>query len=296
VKRLNVLVVGASGMLGSDLVSELQGRGHEVAGPSSRELDITDPTSVARLAAGEFGEFEWLINCAAYTAVDRAEAEVDQAIALNALAPGYLARACALSGKKLLHVSTDFVFDGEAGEPYTEEAPTNPLGVYGRTKRQGEEAVLATGPFLVCRTAWLYGPRGHCFPKTMIKAWIAEKPLRVVSDQFGNPTFTGDLARVLGDLVERDPFPGIYHTAGPEVLDWREFAVRTLEAYQEVTQQTLDRNPRELVSAIATADWPTPAKRPPFSALSFEKAAALGVAPMRPVHDALRDFVRRLEL
>lgn len=286
---MRFLVVGSTGMLGTDVRAELERRGHEVVTPSSSELDITNPHSVAE---GVRQGIDWCINCAAYTAVDKAETEVDAATLLNALAPGYLARACAMAGTRLIYVSTDFVFDGSKTEPYTEEDKTNPLGAYGRTKREGEEAVMASGASaLIVRTSWLYGPNGNSFPKTMINAWLAGKNLRVVADQIGTPTYTGDLARVLVDLVELGPEAGIYHAAGPDVMSWHEFARMVIEAYRDL--RGLD-NPVE-IKPIKTEDWPTPAVRPKYSALSSGKLQSFGVEPMRPTREALREFCLRLQ-
>ncbi len=278
-------------MLGSDLLTHLRARGHEPVAPASTELDVTDPVAHAEIVTGKYGEFRWCVNCAAYTAVDKAEEEVREATELNAFGPGLLARSCLMAGARLLHISTDFVFDGEDSEPYREDAPTNPLGVYGRTKREGEEAVLTTHPnAVVVRTSWLYGPNGKCFPRTIVNAWEAGKGLRVVADQVGSPTYTGDLARILVDLIERDPFPGTYHAAGPEAMSWHEVARRTLEAYKRITGGQAGI----LVEPIRTVDWPTPARRPRMSALSSEKLLALGIPPMQPIDEALEEFCRRL--
>lgn len=278
-------------MLGADVHSELLARGHEVVAPPRTELDITDPISVAEISAGKFGQFDWCINCSAYTAVDKAETEQQLAHEINALGPSYLAKICSLSGLKLLHVSTDFVFDGDASEPYKEDDKTNPLGVYGRSKWEGEQAVMAGHQnAVIARTAWLYGPNGNSFPKTMIRAWEAGKNLRVVGDQVGNPTYTGDLARVLVDMVEKNAFPGIYHTAGPDSMSWHQFATIAIEEWAK----TVGKPAPAPLEAIRTEDWPTPTKRPKYSVLSFEKTAALGIAPMRPVREALGDFCHRL--
>ncbi len=152
---------------------------------------------------------------------------------------------------------------------------------------EGEEAAVGA---VVVRTAWLYGPSGKCFPKSIVGAWQASKPLRVVDDQFGNPTYSADLAKVLGDLIEKDAAPGIYHAAGPNTMSWCEFARLAVEAYAEVFQ--CGHLPP--VEPIATSAWPTAAKRPRYSALSFAKCAGLGIEPMRPAPAALREFWQRV--
>jgi len=287
---MKILVTGGSGMLGSDLVAELERRGHLVAAPTSKELDITDPELVAAVAMSR-GAHDWCINCAAYTAVDKAETEVQQATELNAIAPGYLSQACSMAGIKLMHISTDFVFDGNGTTPYKPDAPTRPLGVYGRTKREGEEAVLAANANgIVVRTSWLYGPNGRSFPKTMITAWEAGKQLRVVDDQTGCPTYTGDLARVLVDMVERNAYPGIYHACGPDVLTWYQFAITAIEVYKAA--RGLDR-PIE-ITPIPTEAYPTPAARPTYSVLDTAGLYALGIEPMQSLSLALPDFMKRL--
>jgi len=285
------IVLGSAGMLGRDLAAAFERGGWEVVGLDIAELDLTDPSAVARMAAGEFGEASWCVNCAAYTAVDHAESDPDAALRINALAPSYIAQACIAGGMKLLHVSTDFVFDGISDEPYSEEAPTHPLGVYGQTKMQGEEAVLqAGGRAIVVRTAWLYGPHGKCFPKSILNGWLGGRRLRVVADQFGNPTYTAELARVLVQLVELDPPGAIYHASGSETMSWHAFAQTALTTYAELHGTELVPE----IEPIRTEDWPTPARRPRYSALSFAKCASLGIAPMRPTRECLREFWSRL--
>src|SRR5205807_3030147 len=187
----------------------------------------------------------------------------------------------------------DFAFDGLANQPYLENQPTNPQGAYARSKVQGEEAVLAAhANAIIARTAWLYGPNGNSFPKTIIRAWLAGKNLRVVSDQTGSPTYTADLARVLVELIEKDAQRGIYHTAGPDAMNWHELAMLALTAHRD---EVLHEDRPILVEPIRTEDWPTPAKRPKYSVLSFEKTASLGIKPMRGTREALREFVVRLE-
>lgn len=270
-------------MLGRDLTAELTSRAHQWEAPASAEANVTDPTQVAEWIGKTW---DWVVNCAAYTAVDKAETDSDQAMLVNGIGAGYVARACAMYGVKLLHIGSDFVFDGSKKTPYEESDPPNPLGAYGRSKRQGEETVLGSGAqALLVRTAWLFGPYGASFPRTILRAARAGKPLRVVADQTGSPTYTGDLARTLVDLIERNAFPGIYHAAGPEAMTWCDLARKT------VCAAGLDVS----VEPIATEDWPTPSRRPQYSVLGGQKVHDIGIAPMRPIDDALREFVQRLD-
>lgn len=282
----SALVTGAKGMLGQDLTAVLRERGWKVAAVDIGELDISDPSQVARIATGEFGRGGWLVNCAAYTAVDQAESESDRSTLVNGLAPGYLAQAAVQSGKRMVHISTDFVFDGAKLSPYVETDPPNPLSAYGRTKLEGEEAVMAHAPdAIVVRTAWLFGPKGNCFPKAIRNAYESGRELRVVADQTGCPTYTLDLSRVLAELMEKDVAPGIYHAAGPEAMTWHLFAKMILKAYcgKDVP-----------IEPIPTEGWPTPAQRPKYSVMSFEKCRSLGIEPMRPILDALTEFWDRV--
>lgn len=288
---MRALIIGAKGMLAHDLAAELASRGWETVGVDLPEFDLTDPEASARVAVGAFGPVRWVINCAAYTAVDRAESEPEAAYAVNALGPGYLAAACRMAGARLLHVSTDFVFDGAGATPYTEEDVPNPQSVYGASKLEGERAVLDACPgALIVRTAWLYGAAGKSFPRTMIQLWREGKPLRVVADQTGCPTSTVDLARVMADLAERDAPGGVWHAGGEEATTWYGFARRAIELYAEVH----GREPSMDVSPIGTADYPTPARRPAYSVLSAVKRTGFGINPMRPLDESLREFVRRI--
>lgn len=281
----HVLVLGANGMLGTDVLAELRKRDHKAIPVGHAELDITDPESVAQIAAGGFGKLDAVINCAAYTAVDQAESEEQLATDVNGFGVSFLGSVCRDAGVGLYHVSTDFVFDGRSEKPYPEDAPTNPLGAYGRSKLYGERALEGNPIARVVRTAWLFGPTGRCFPRTMVDLYRAGRALRVVADQRGNPTYTPDLARVLVDLMEKDAFPGVYHAVGPETTSWHDFAVRAIRA---ATGETPD------LPAITTEEYPTPAVRPKNSALADTKLAPLGIAPMRPLDEALKDWALRL--
>ncbi len=289
---MNVLVIGGSGMLGSDLVSHLTERGHNVSAPSSRELDITNPESVAVVALDP-GKYDWCVNCAAYTAVDKAESDVQAATELNQFAPGYLSNACSMSGIKLIHISTDFVFDGEAQEPYGVSSPTHPLSVYGRTKLEGELAVLRGNTnSLVVRTSWLFGANGRCFPKTMIQLWRAGKPLSVVSDQVGCPTSTVDLARVIVDMIDQNAYPGIYHACGPTACSWFDFAVESVSTWKRLHE---DDRPVG-IKPIPTSSYPTPAVRPKYSVMETSSLQSIEIQPMESLPESIRAFVNQLKL
>lgn len=289
-----VIVLGAKGMLGTDLCAEFARRNVSVAALDRDELDITDPSSILQLGT-KGADYDWCINCAAYTAVDKAETEREACFAINAYGAGMLATICGAAGIRVMHISTDFVFDGTAREPYTELSPTRPLGAYGESKLEGEELALSQGA-VICRTSWLFGPHGPSFPRTMIRAWLAGKDLRVVADQVGCPTYTGDMARVLVDLVETDRTVrpvngGIYHVAGEESMSWHELAERAIEAYALEVQ---GREVTPSIAKIATEDYPTPARRPAYSVLSTDKVKGMGIAPMRPLSETLPEFARRL--
>ncbi len=283
---MRVLVIGANGMLGTDLCAEIQARGHEVVVADLPDFDITDPARVTETLLGPTS-YEACVNCAAYTAVDAAETDVETATAVNTLGPGYLARACATAGTRLIHISTDYVFSGLHATPYTEEDRPNPLGIYGRTKLEGEESVLSGNPnATILRTSWLFGRAGKCFPKSILKAAREGKTLRVVNDQIGTPTYTKDLARAIVDILEKQIPGGLYHAAGPDVLSWFDFARLILDACPDLKDTP--------IGPILTDDWYTPAKRPPYSALATKRLDELCITPMRPISEAVADFCHRL--
>ncbi len=293
VRPKRILVLGGSGMLGTDTVRCFSDKGWSVRSPGPVELDLTSAAALEKLRKHDWGDFDWVVNCAAYTDVDKAEGSIMAAMAVNAVAPGALAAVCQSNGWRLLHVSTDFVFDGQADTPYREDSVTNPLGIYGKSKLMGEHNAIKECPgTVIVRTSWLFGPNGRSFPRTMIEAWLAEKPLRVVNDQFGNPTYTVDLARAMAEVIEIGPAGGILHATGPDTTNWHGFAVDAIEAFRSAKGS--DR-PVE-VQEIATDDWPTLAKRPPYSVLDCTKIFGIGVAPMRPTQEALAEFSQRLRL
>jgi len=285
--RSKVLIVGANGQLGRSLVASAPD-GATVIAHGSDTLDITDPAIVSAVIAAERPDF--VFNAAAYTAVDKAENDEPAALAVNATAVGYLAEAARAAGSRFIHVSTDFVFDGQHGIPYAPTAPTAPIGVYGRTKLAGERAAGADA--LIVRTAWVYAPTGSNFVRTMLRL-MAERPeVRVVADQVGTPTYATGLASALWTLAVQGA-QGIYHYTDSGVASWYDFAVAIQE--EALAAGLLDR--RVPVIPITTADYPTPARRPHYSVLDKTAAfAALGQpaphwrAQLRTMIEAIRTY------
>jgi dTDP-4-dehydrorhamnose reductase len=262
------LVVGAAGMLGTDLVRVLGERGHEVAGADRDTVDITQPAAAAAAVRG----YDVVVNCAAYTAVDDAETHEAAAFAVNAVGPANLARGCAASGARLVQISTDYVFDGAASTPYPASAPVDPRSAYGRTKAAGEWAVQAAGAdALVVRTAWLYGAHGGCFPKTIARVARERGAVDVVQDQVGQPTWTVDLAGLVVDLVEAGAPAGTYHGTSSGSTSWYEFA-RAAVAAAGLDPLT--------VQPTTSEAFVRPAPRPAFSVLDHASVQAAGVAPI----------------
>ncbi len=273
---MEVLVVGGSGLLGSDVVRELQNRGHTVDAPPSDELDITDDRNVSAYFLA--GRPDWIVNCAAYTAVDKAESEPDAARLLNAYGPTLLAKVTTYLPCRLLHISTDFVFDGAKRKPYTEEDEPNPLNVYGKTKLEGEQSVLAVNnDCIVVRSAWLFGTSKRCFPRTILERAKRGEPLRVVRDQTGSPTYTKDLAVALANVIEKNAPGGVYHVVNSGEATWHDLAVEAVRAAGLDTE----------IEAIPSEDWPTPAKRPPYSVLSTERYRSMGFPALPDWRDAV---------
>lgn len=263
------LIVGAGGMLATDLEQALLARGARVRALPKEALDITDLDSVARGIAGA----NIVVNCAAYTAVDAAEEYESEALAINAEGPRNLAQACVVESATLVHISTDYVFAGDASTPYSVEEPVAPQSAYGRTKAAGERAVAdAGGRHLIVRTAWLYGSAGPCFPKTIAKAGAARGALDVVNDQIGQPTWTRDLADFVIELVEREVPTGIYHGTSSGQASWFEFA-------QAVC---LSAGLGDIVSPVESSAYPRPAARPSWSVLDHSAHEALGVPSIGP--------------
>jgi dTDP-4-dehydrorhamnose reductase len=271
--------MGHKGMLGSDLMDVL-GRDHEVNGVDIGEFDITSAPDCLRVV-GELNP-EVIVNAAAYTDVDGCETNRDACFAVNAEGVRNIAYACKDSGAKIVHYSTDYVFDGTKGEPYLEDDPCQPINTYGASKRKGEELLIETSEnHVLIRTAWLYGRQGKNFVKAILAKARDEGMLRVVDDQVGSPTFSFDLAQATKLLVERD-CRGIYHVTNRGVCSWFQFAQRILE-YAQVSGVT--------VEPIKSHELSRKAARPAYSVLSNRKFMEATQKTMRPWQVALNDYL-----
>jgi dTDP-4-dehydrorhamnose reductase len=283
-KEKRIALIGSKGMLGS-MVKELAGDGSDILGLDLPEFDMTDRGQVLDVLAGFAPEA--IINCAAFTNVDGCESNEQTAQKVNGDAPGYLADAAKRLGAFLVHISTDYVFDGLGSRPYTEEDPTGPLSAYGRTKLLGEKAVLSSGleRFSIIRTSWLYGPRGKNFVETIVRLAKEREELRIVADQVGSPTYTEDLAVALFALLSRQAV-GIYHFSNEGVCSWHEFAGAIVETMKESGEEVRVRN----IIPIRTEEYPLPAKRPAYSVLSKEKYKRTVGAEVPRWRDGLRRY------
>jgi dTDP-4-dehydrorhamnose reductase len=273
------LVTGAGGMLGTDMVAVLTSRGEPVTGLDRAGLDVTDAAAVSDAIAG--GRPDVVVNCAAWTAVDDAEASEEQALAVNAAGAANLAAACAGVGARLVQISTDYVFAGDAGRPYAEDDVPAPRTAYGRTKLAGERAVLdrLPGSGFVVRTAWLYGAHGPSFVGTMIKLEDQRPTVDVVDDQHGQPTWTVDVARQIVALVHSTAAPGIYHATSGGQTTWFGLA-REIFAL-------LGADPAR-VRPIPSSALSRPAPRPAYSVLGHSAWAGPRVPPIGQWRTALR--------
>ena len=265
---MKLLVTGAQGMLGRAVVDCAVRLGHDVRAASRAELDITDAEATRQaLLAGRPAA---VVNCAAYTDVDGAESDWQGAERVNASGAGHVAAAAAEVGARIVHVSTDYVFDGSKREPWVESDPVAPLGVYGDTKLAGELAVAAANPtHMIVRTAWLFGAGGRNFVDTMLSLAAARDEVAVVTDQIGCPTWTGHLAGALVELAERPDEIGVHHIAGAGSCSWNEFALEIFE------RAGIDCR----VLPATSEQFVRPAKRPAYSVLGSERREPLTLPP-----------------
>ncbi|MEZ5570682.1 MAG: dTDP-4-dehydrorhamnose reductase [Halioglobus sp.] len=264
--KQTVLLVGAGGQLGQELQLSVPA-GLRCVPMTRAQLDIGNPGSVAVALATEKPQL--VINAAAYTAVDKAESEPEAAQSSNVEGPAALAQGCAHQQARLIHISTDFVFDGAASQPYPPEAPTLPLGVYARSKREGELAVQRLLPqALIVRTGWVYSRFGSNFVKTMLRLMSERDELAVVVDQVGTPTWAHGLALAIWAAAEKPQLHGIYHWSDAGVCSWYDFAVAIYE--ESVALGLLTR--KVSIRPIATTEYPTAAQRPAYSVLDKSRS------------------------
>lgn len=272
---MRVLITGVGGQLGRALVKSVPPE-VSLLTASHKELDITDGQAACAYVRAHSPEI--IINAAAHTAVDRAESEPELARRVNSDGPRHLAIAAQDCGARLIHISTDFVFDGTASSPYRPNAAPNPLSVYGRTKLAGDEAVLEVLPTksVIVRTAWVYAAEGNNFVRTMLRIMNANGAVRVIADQVGTPTAAGALAETLWMIVAKPEISGVHHWTDAGVASWYDFAVAIAEEGAQ-----LGLVPDNIVATpIATVDYPTPARRPPYSVLDKTSLTSIGFMPV----------------
>jgi dTDP-4-dehydrorhamnose reductase len=285
-----IWLIGNRGMLGSEVEALLRESGREYL-LSDKEVDITSPEALSNFARDK--RIYWIINCSAYTAVDRAEDEPESAFGINSHGVGNIARIANEKRARLIHISTDYVFNGEQNEPYTEDDSTRPTSVYGKSKLMGEEEILkaVSGHFII-RTAWLYGKSGPNFVHTMLRLFNERDEVRVVNDQRGSPTFAVDLARAIIKIAVDDSHKyGIYNYTNEGVISWYDFAC---EIYRLAREYALTKRDVKIIP-ITTGEYPTRAIRPKDSSLSKEKIKReLGVE-CRDWREALEEYIGMMD-
>lgn len=290
---MKLLITGANGQLGRGIIDASQSKGCRVQAPSEEDLDITDLAKVDHIITHL--QPDLVINTAAYTQVDKAETEEALAFKINKTGCAHLARICEKNQIPLVHISTDYVFDGQKGTPYLETDPISPIGVYGRSKAEGEIEIRSIlKEHIILRTSWLYGIHGQNFVKTMIRLATAQKEIRVVADQYGSPTNATDLARTiltLCDHLHSKPKInwGTYHYCGAGVISWHTFAEKIMEL-----TRLLRGTQTATIEPVATADYPTRAARPIYSALDCSRIHKhFGIIP-QPWQKSLEKTIRKL--
>ena len=284
---MKLLVVGSAGRLGAALMREYQGK-FDVTGFNHPQLDLSNLDKI-REKLGET-DFDLVINAAAFTNVDRCETERDLAFLVNGEAPGILAKICGDKGAKLIHFSTDYVFDGEKRAPYTEEDEANPISIYGESKLAGEKNVLAAqNRHLVVRVSWVFGPDRPSFVDGMIKRAQENEKIDAIADKFSTPTYTHDVAKMLPQFFDSDIEGGILHFANAGKCSWQEYAQWALDCCREFGVPVKARTVGAL-SLNDMKDWV--ARRPVYSVLSTAKYAQLTGTPPRTWREAVADYIR----
>ena len=279
---MRVLVTGVKGQLGYDVMNELAGRGHEGIGVDIQEMDITDAASVEKVITEAAPDA--VIHCAAYTAVDAAEDNVDLCRRVNAGGTENIARVCKALNCKMMYISTDYVFNGQGTRPWEPDDKRGPLNVYGQTKYEGELAVETLEKFFLVRIAWVFGVNGKNFIKTMLNLGKTRDHLTVVADQIGSPTYTYDLARLLVDMIETDKY-GRYHATNEGLCSWYEFACEIFkQAGMNVT-----------VSPVTSDQYPAKAKRPMNSRMDKSKLDEMGFKRLPSWQDALGRYLKEIQ-
>ena len=286
VMKQKILITGANGQLGKELKKiSASFPNFDFKFLLREDLPLTDPEAVNKFLKNY--HLQYVVNCAAYTAVDRAEQEKDLAFRVNSDAVGILAAACKKYHTKFIHISTDYVFDGTATVPYREDSPTNPQSVYGASKLEGETQALQFNPgSIIIRTSWVYSEFGKNFVKTMLKLLQEKEEINVVSDQVGSPTYAADLAEVIMQIIASQSWqPGIYHYSNDGIISWYDFAV----AIKELSGSSCKINP------VATSQYPTPAKRPAYSALDKTKIQQVYGTRLRNWQDSLEKCLLKMK-
>jgi len=290
---LKILLLGSNGQLGWEILRMAKEGVIECLGLDRPQFDVTDHQALEK-AVGK-RRFSVVINASAYTAVDKAESERDEAFAVNAEGPGYLASVCTQQDIPLIHISTDYVFDGLKGSPYVETDPICPTSAYGESKAAGEHAVRDhLEAHLILRTSWLYSTHGNNFVKTILRLASEREELHVVADQYGCPTYAADLAAAILHIAKhiqsgRAILWGTYHYCGKGVTTWHSFAERICELARIHVPVQVQR-----IKAISTEDYPTPAKRPPYSALDCSKIERSFGIKTRLWQDSLAEMLGKM--
>ncbi|MFD1139456.1 dTDP-4-dehydrorhamnose reductase [Paenibacillus urinalis] len=286
---MKVLVTGAAGQLGKDVVLLLQSKGCEILACDRQTLDITNSEQCEAVVTGFSPQA--IIHCAAYTAVDAAETDVEGAYLVNATGSRNLAVAAEKIGTKIVYISTDYVFNGQSSEPYHEYDNTDPQSIYGKSKRAGEVLTQSlSSRYFIVRTSWVYGLHGSNFVKTMLKLGQEKPLLNVVNDQKGSPTYTVDLAAFLYELIQTEKY-GIYHASNSGSCTWYEFT----QAILEDAAQVLDMKVTASLEPCTTDMFPRPAPRPQNSVMEHLAIRTNGLTDLRPWREGLNDFLAEMK-